>query len=149
MDQIVVDLGVSVHERWKLNKNHIAPLPGNDGGKRLCVVTGIHGDKLEWQYVAFLLNQELQRHPEYLRGTVDIYCPCLFRWDQASRAGQDSHGAASWVAAAEGDSDAHDTARSRFAAGADWRGRRGAVAGDGHRRGCGGDWLPDGHLVCR
>ena len=73
MDQIVVDLGLSVHERWELHKNHIAPLPGNDGGKRLCVVTGIHGDELEGQYVAFLLNQELQRHPEYLRGTVDIY----------------------------------------------------------------------------
>ena len=68
MDQIVVDLGLSVHERWELHKNHIAPLPGNDGGKRLCVVTGIHGDELEGQYVAFLLNQELQRHPEYLRG---------------------------------------------------------------------------------
>lgn len=73
MDQIVVDLGLSVHERWELHKNHIAPLPCNDGGKRLCVVTGIHGDELEGQYVAFLLNQELQRHPEYLRGTVDIY----------------------------------------------------------------------------
>lgn len=73
MDQIVVDLGLSVHERWELHKNHIAPLPGNDGGKRLCVVTGIHVDELEGQYVAFLLNQELQRHPEYLRGTVDIY----------------------------------------------------------------------------
>ena len=36
-------------------------------------MTGIHGDELEGQYVAFLLNQELQRHPEYLRGTVDIY----------------------------------------------------------------------------
>ena len=36
-----------------------------------------------------------------------------------------------------------------IAAGAAWRGRRGAVAGDGHRRGCGGDRLPDGHLVCR
>ena len=73
MDQIVVDLGLSVHERWELHKNHIAPLPGNDGGKRLCVVTGIHGDELEGQYVAFLLNQELQRHPEYLHDTVDIY----------------------------------------------------------------------------
>lgn len=73
MDQIIVDLGLSVHERWELHKNHIAPLPGNDGGKRFCVVTGINGDELEGQYVAFLLNQELQRHPEYLRGTVDIY----------------------------------------------------------------------------
>lgn len=73
MDQIVVDLGLSVHERWELHKHHIAPLPGNDGGKSLCVVTGIHGDELEGQYVAFLLNQELQRHHEYLRGTVDIY----------------------------------------------------------------------------
>ena len=36
-------------------------------------MTGIHGDELEGQYVAFLLNQELQRHPEYLRGTADIY----------------------------------------------------------------------------
>ena len=73
MDQIVADLGLSVHERWELHKNHITPLPGNDDGKRLCVVTGIHGDELEGQYVAFLLNQELQQHPEYLRGTVDIY----------------------------------------------------------------------------
>ena len=73
MDQIVVDLGLSVHERWELHKNHITPLPGNDDGKRLCVVTGIHGDELEGQYVAFLLNQELQRHPEYLRCIVDIY----------------------------------------------------------------------------
>lgn len=36
-------------------------------------MTGIHGDELEGQYVAFLLNQELQQHQKYLHGTVDIY----------------------------------------------------------------------------
>ena len=41
------------------------------------------------------------------------------------------------------------TIRRAIAAGAAWRGRRGAVAGNGHRRGCGGDRLPDGHFVCR
>ena len=47
MDQIIADLGLSVHEQWELHKNHITPLPGNDDGKRICVVTGIHGDELE------------------------------------------------------------------------------------------------------
>ena len=75
MDQIVVDLGLSVHERWELHKNHIAPLPGNDGGKRLCVVTGIHGDELEGQYVAVPFKSGAAaapripaRHRRYLPG---------------------------------------------------------------------------------
>ena len=48
------------------------PTTAGTGSEVTCVVTGIHGDELEGQYVAFLLNQELQQHPEYLHGTVDI-----------------------------------------------------------------------------
>lgn len=73
MEQIVSSVELSVHEKLELRKNHITPLPGNDRGKRLCVVTGVHGDELEGQYVAFRLNQELAAHPEYLYGAVDIY----------------------------------------------------------------------------
>ena len=42
-------------------------------GRRLCVVTGTHGDELAGQYVCFALSQLLAAHPERLRGTVDIY----------------------------------------------------------------------------
>lgn len=73
MKQIVTSLGLSVHEALELYKNHLEPLTGNDRGKRLCVITGIHGDELEGQYVVYLLNRRLQEHPEFLRGTVDIY----------------------------------------------------------------------------
>lgn len=43
------------------------------GGKRLCIVTGTHGDELEGQYVAWRLARLLKEHSEHLHGTVDIY----------------------------------------------------------------------------
>ncbi len=73
MVQTVASVGLAVHERLELRKNRLTPLPGNDKGKRICIVTGVHGDELEGQYVAWLLNRKLQAHPELLTGTVDIY----------------------------------------------------------------------------
>ena len=73
MVQTVASLSLAVHEQLELKKNRLSPLQGNDGGKRLCVVTGVHGDELEGQYVAYLLNRRIQAQPELLRGTVDIY----------------------------------------------------------------------------
>ena len=73
MDITVASLGLAVHERLELHKNRITPLPEKDGGKRISVVTGIHGDELEGQYAAWLLNRRLMEHPEYLHATVDIY----------------------------------------------------------------------------
>ena len=73
MEQTVVSIALAAHEKLELRKNRLSPLPGNDGGKRICVVTGIHGDELEGQYVAYLLNRWIAEHPEYLTGTVDIY----------------------------------------------------------------------------
>lgn len=73
MEQTVTSLSLAVHERLELKKNRLAPLPGNDSGKRICIITGVHGDELEGQYVAYLLNRRIQAHPELLRGTVDIY----------------------------------------------------------------------------
>ena len=73
MDITVAGLGLAVHERLELHKNRITPLPEKDVGKRISVVTGIHGDELEGQYAAWLLNRRLMEHPEYLHATVDIY----------------------------------------------------------------------------
>lgn len=73
MVETVTNIALAVHENLQLQKNRLTPLPGKDKGKRICIVTGIHGDELEGQYVAYLLNRRIQEHPEFLRGTVDIY----------------------------------------------------------------------------
>ena len=64
----VVLLPLAVGEELVIRKNTIG-----SGGKRLCVVTGTHGDELEGQYVLWRLNQLLSEHPEYLHGTVELY----------------------------------------------------------------------------
>ena len=73
MEQTVTSISLAVHEKLELKKNRLSPLPGNDKGKRICVVTGVHGDELEGQYVLYLLNRKIQAHPELLTGTVDLY----------------------------------------------------------------------------
>ena len=73
MEETVASLSLAVHEKLELKKNRLTPLPGKDSGKRICVVTGVHGDELEGQYVVYLLNRRIQEHPELLTGTVDIY----------------------------------------------------------------------------
>lgn len=42
-------------------------------GKRIAVVTGIHGDELEGQYVCYELAGRIRREQEKLAGIVDIY----------------------------------------------------------------------------
>ena len=73
MVQTVFSVELPVQESLTIQKNRIIPLPGQDRGKRLCIVTGVHGDELEGQYVAFRLNRILAARPELLHGTVDIY----------------------------------------------------------------------------
>ncbi|MCD8331006.1 MAG: M14 family metallopeptidase [Oscillospiraceae bacterium] len=68
MVEQVVRIPLAVGEDFIIQKNRIG-----QGGKRLCVVTGTHGDELEGQYVAWRLASLLQQHPEHLKGTVDIY----------------------------------------------------------------------------
>ena len=65
----IVSIRLPVEETFRIRKNVIK----NGEGKRICVVTGVHGDELEGQYVCFLLNQVLNRHPEHLHGSVEIY----------------------------------------------------------------------------
>lgn len=48
-------------------------LQQGDSPKRVCIVTGTHGDELEGQYVCFRLNQIIRAQLERLNGTVEIY----------------------------------------------------------------------------
>ncbi len=58
-------------ESYVISKQRLA---GKKKGKRICIVSGTHGDELEGQYVCFKIQELLAK--EEWNGTVDIY-PCL------------------------------------------------------------------------
>ncbi|MCQ2607816.1 MAG: M14 family metallopeptidase [Bacteroidales bacterium] len=72
MIQNVTALEMPVDEEFRIQKNHLS----RGKGKRICIVTGTHGDELEGQYVCYLIAKMVQESPEKLTGVVDIY-PCL------------------------------------------------------------------------
>lgn len=70
----IVSVGLPVEESLRICKSRFTPLPGQpDGGRRVCIVTGIHGDELEGQCVCYELARLFREQPEHLHGTVDIY----------------------------------------------------------------------------
>ncbi|MGN0575736.1 MAG: M14 family metallopeptidase [Ruminococcus sp.] len=70
MVQSVAQASLAVNETLNIKKNSIR---NGKGGKRLCIVTGIHGDELEGQYLAWLLADHINKNIGCLNGTVDIY----------------------------------------------------------------------------
>lgn len=72
MLKIVAKAALPVGEELKIQKNRLEPSDGVGGG-RISIVTGIHGDELEGQFVCYELNRRILEHPEYLHGIVDIY----------------------------------------------------------------------------
>ena len=73
MIQDVVSLRLPVDEDLRIVKNRIAPEGPTEGMKRICIVTGTHGDELEGQLVCFELNRFIQANINHLKGIVDIY----------------------------------------------------------------------------
>lgn len=69
----VASASMPLDESLRICKNRLLPEPGRDGGKRFSIVTGIHGDELEGQYVCFELIRRIEEHKELLTGTVDVY----------------------------------------------------------------------------
>ena len=70
MIKTVVSTALPVNERFAIRKNIIKNGKGN---RRVCIVTGTHGDELEGQMVCYLVAKQLNEHPELLDGTVEIY----------------------------------------------------------------------------
>lgn len=62
-----------VNESLILKRNRFAPADIATSTKRISIVTGIHGDELEGQYVCYLLGKWLNEHPDKIKGIVDIY----------------------------------------------------------------------------
>ncbi len=75
MVKTVVEVGLPVDEVLTVNKMHLVPMncEQEENLKRISIVTGIHGDELEGQYVCYQLSSYVQQHMENLKGIVDIY----------------------------------------------------------------------------
>lgn len=70
MSQTVASFGLPVGESLKIYKNRCK---GGTSNKRVCIVTGTHGDELEGQYICCALGRYLKENADKLDGTVDIY----------------------------------------------------------------------------
>ncbi|MDO4167074.1 MAG: M14 family metallopeptidase [Eubacteriales bacterium] len=74
MIELVASVGLPVDEVLEIRKNRMIPQKGLTGQeKRINVVTGIHGDELEGQFVCFDLLQRIKAEPDKLTGIVDVY----------------------------------------------------------------------------
>ena len=75
MIQTVFSSELPVGEHLLVQKHRIVGEGSDPEGskRRIAVITGVHGDELEGQYVAFELAQRLGAHPELFSGTIDIY----------------------------------------------------------------------------
>lgn len=72
MIKTIASISLPVMETLEIKKNRLEAGNG-EKKKRISIVTGIHGDELEGQYVCFEVSKRIQEHPEYLNGIVDIY----------------------------------------------------------------------------
>lgn len=76
MVKTVVSVPLPADEELRIRKNRLVPEQEEKNKKalpRICIVTGIHGDELEGQYVCYELQHRIQMDPEHLHGIVDIY----------------------------------------------------------------------------
>lgn len=75
MIENIVSLELPADEKLLIRKNRLMPESVPEGEKlpRICIVTGIHGDELEGQYVAYEIARRIKENKERLTGTVDIY----------------------------------------------------------------------------
>lgn len=87
MIETIASVELPADEALRIRKQRIVPVSltdpdcgqgtqgpaGKEKLKRISIVTGIHGDELEGQYVAYALQQRIRQQPEALHGIVDIY----------------------------------------------------------------------------
>lgn len=73
MIKTVAKVELPVDETLSIKKRRIQPDKSTKGMKRISIVTGVHGDELEGQYVCFELARRIEANKDKLTGIVDIY----------------------------------------------------------------------------
>lgn len=71
MIEEVFSIELPVGERLSIKKNRIQG--NNENNKRIAIVSGIHGDEFEGQYICYEVARRLLENIDMLTGTVDIY----------------------------------------------------------------------------
>lgn len=70
MIKTILSTDLPINEQYTLQKNIISH---GTGKRRVCIVTGTHGDELEGQMVCYLMARHIQQNIQMLNGTVEIY----------------------------------------------------------------------------
>lgn len=73
MIKTVASVALPANEELRIQKNRLEPENNMNCKKRISVVTGIHGDEVEGQYVCFELIRRINEQKDKLQGIVDIY----------------------------------------------------------------------------
>ena len=75
MIETITSVDLPIDEKLMIKKNRIMSGGNSDsqGLKRISIVTGIHGDELEGQYVCYELQRRIINEYENLNGIMDIY----------------------------------------------------------------------------
>ena len=62
MIESIVSIGLFVGEKMEIKRNRILPTRPQGNEKRICIVTGVHGDELDGQYVCYKLIKEMNEN---------------------------------------------------------------------------------------
>lgn len=73
MIETIVSADLPVDERLLLEKNRLQPDTLTGKEKRISIVSGIHGDELDGQYVCYELVRRIRSRKKYLKGIVDVF----------------------------------------------------------------------------
>lgn len=73
MHEVIFSLELPTGERMKLIRNRIYNGDDTKNKARISIVTGIHGDEMEGQYICYELARRIELEREKLTGIVDIY----------------------------------------------------------------------------
>ena len=67
----VASVKMPIGENWTVNRSRYSSEDG--AGKRVCLVTGIHGDERMGQLVLYDVAQRIKKAPQHLHGMIDLY----------------------------------------------------------------------------
>lgn len=73
MKETIIEIELPVGEKLQIMRNRLEPMEKINSPGRMSIVSGIHGDEIEGQYICYEVARRISEHPECLMGIVDIY----------------------------------------------------------------------------
>ena len=73
MMHTIFEVELPVGETLQIQKNTIQSKDFNKRSKRLSIVSGIHGNELEGQYICYEVARRINENPDKFHGQIDLY----------------------------------------------------------------------------